>query len=85
MIRLENLSKEYDEVVAVRDLTLEIPEGEIYGLIGPKGAGKTTTLLMCCGLVEPTTGRVLVINVDVHSDLELAQSQIGYLADFFSV
>ena len=40
---------------------------------------------MCCGLLEPTTGRVLVNNVDVHSDLELAQSQIGYLADFFSV
>ncbi len=85
MIRLENLSKEYDEVVAVRDLTLEIPEGEIYGLIGPNGAGKTTTLRMCCGLLQPTTGRVLVNNVDVHSDLELAQSQIGYLADFFSV
>src|SRR5271168_4155564 len=85
MIRLENLSKEYDEVVAVRDLTLEIPEGEIYGLIGPNGAGKTTTLRMCCGLLEPTTGRVLVNDVDVYSDLELAQSQIGYLADFFSV
>ena len=85
MIRLENLSKEYDEVVAVRDLTLEIPGGEIYGLIGPNGAGKTTTLRMCCGLLQPTTGRVLVNNVDVHSDLELAQSQIGYLADFFSV
>jgi ABC-2 type transport system ATP-binding protein len=85
MIRLENLSKEYDEVVAVRDLTLEVPEGEIYGLIGPNGAGKTTTLRMCCGLLQPTTGRVLVNNVDVHSDLELAQSQIGYLADFFSV
>ena len=85
MIRLENLSKEYDEVVAVRDLTLEIPEGEIYGLIGPNGAGKTTTLRMCCGLLDPTTGRVTVNNVDVHSDLEGAQSQIGYLADFFSV
>jgi ABC-2 type transport system ATP-binding protein len=85
MIRLENLSKEYDEVVAVRDLTLEIPEGEIYGLIGPNGAGKTTTLRMCCGLLDPTTGKVLVNNVDVHSDHELAQSQVGYLADFFSV
>ena len=85
MIRLENLSKEYDEVVAVRDLTLEIPEGEIYGLIGPNGAGKTTTLRMCCGLLDPTTGKVLVNNVDVYSDPEQAQSQIGYLADFFSV
>jgi ABC-2 type transport system ATP-binding protein len=85
MIRLENLSKEYDEVVAVRDLTLAIPEGEIYGLIGPNGAGKTTTLRMCCGLLDPTTGRVTVNNVDVHSDLEQAQSQVGYLADFFSV
>jgi ABC-2 type transport system ATP-binding protein len=53
MIRLENLSKEYDEVVAVRDLTLEIPEGEIYGLIGPNGAGKTTTLRMCCWSRRP--------------------------------
>ena len=85
MIRLENLSKEYDEVVAVRDLTLEIPEGEIYGLIGPNGAGKTTTLRMCCGLLDPTTGRVTVNNVDVHSNHEQAQAQIGYLADFFSV
>ena len=71
--------------MAVRDLTLEIPEGEIYGLIGPNGAGKTTTLRMCCGLLDPTTGRVSVNNVDVHSDHEQAQSQIGYLADFFSV
>jgi ABC-2 type transport system ATP-binding protein len=85
MIQLENLSKEYDEVVAVRDLTLEIPEGEIYGLIGPNGAGKTTTLRLCCGLLSPTQGRVVVNGIDVNSDLEAAQSQIGYLADFFSV
>jgi ABC-2 type transport system ATP-binding protein len=85
MIRVENLSKEYDEVVAVRDLTVDIPEGEIYGLIGPNGAGKTTTLRMCCGLLDPTIGRVTVNNIDVHSDVEQAQSQIGYLADFFSV
>jgi ABC-2 type transport system ATP-binding protein len=85
MIRIENLSKEYDEVVAVRDLTVDIPEGEIYGLIGPNGAGKTTTLRMCCGLLPPTTGRVLINGIDVHSDMETAQSQVGYLSDFFSV
>ena len=86
LVKFIDVEKSYDgRTLAVRDLTLEIPEGEIYGLIGPNGAGKTTTLRMCCGLLEPTTGRVLVNNVDVHADLELAQSQIGYLADFFSV
>ncbi len=85
MIKLENLSKEYDEVVAVRDVSIEIPEGEIYGLIGPNGAGKTTMLRMCCGLLPPTSGCVVVNGIEVQHDLEAAQSQIGYLADFFSV
>ena len=85
MIRLENLTKEYDEVIAVRDVSIEIPEGEIYGLIGPNGAGKTTMLRMCCGLLPATSGRVLVNGIEVQNDLEAAQSQIGYLADFFSV
>jgi len=85
MIRLENLTKEYDEVTAVREVSIEIPEGEIYGLIGPNGAGKTTMLRMCCGLLPATSGRVMVNGVDVQNNLEAAQSQIGYLADFFSV
>jgi ABC-2 type transport system ATP-binding protein len=85
MIRLDNLTKEYDEVVAVRDVSIEIPEGEIYGLIGPNGAGKTTMLRMCCGLLPATSGRVIVNGVDVQNNLEAAQSQIGYIADFFSV
>ena len=85
MIQLENLTKEYDEVTAVRAVSIAIPEGEIYGLIGPNGAGKTTMLRMCCGLLPPTSGRVVVNGIEVQSNLEAAQSQIGYLADFFSV
>ena len=85
MIRIENLTKEYDEVVAVRNVSVEIPEGEIYGLIGPNGAGKTTLLRMCCGLLPPTEGRVTVNGIEVQKNLEAAQSQVGYLADFFSV
>jgi ABC-2 type transport system ATP-binding protein len=85
MVRLEGLRKEYDEVVAVRDISVEISEGEIYGLIGPNGAGKTTLLRMCCGLLPPTAGRVLVNGIEVQKDLDKAQSQVGYLADFFSV
>ena len=85
MIRLEKLRKEYDDLVAVSDLQVVIPEGEIYGLIGPNGAGKTTTIRMACGLLEPTVGRVLINNVDVHQAPESAQQFIGYLSDFFSV
>jgi len=85
MIRLEKLHKEFDELVAVRDLEVVIPEGEIYGLIGPNGAGKTTTIRMACGLLDPTAGRVFVSGVDVHQEPERAQQFIGYLSDFFSV
>ncbi|MGA8223347.1 MAG: ABC transporter ATP-binding protein [Candidatus Acidiferrales bacterium] len=94
MIHIENLSKEYDlaggtdkqgPVVAADRLTLEIEKGEIYGLVGPNGAGKTTTLKMVCGLLVPTSGRVLVNGVDVEVRPEEAQRYIGYLADFFAL
>lgn len=85
MIQIENLRKEYDDVVAVQDLNVTIPEGEIYGLIGPNGAGKTSTIRMACGLLEPTGGKVSVAGVNVHQEPERAQEHIGYLSDFFSV
>jgi len=85
MITIENLRREYGDLVAVEDLSVSIPQGEIYGLIGPNGAGKTTSIRMACGLLTPTSGRVTVNGVDVHGDPELAQSYIGYLSDFFNV
>lgn len=85
MIELRNLRKEYDDLVAVYDLSLKIPEGEIYGLIGPNGAGKTTTIRMACGLLSPTLGQALVAGTDVNREPELAQQNIGYLSDFFAV
>jgi ABC-2 type transport system ATP-binding protein len=85
MIELTSLRKEFDDLVAVDDLTLTIPAGEIYGLIGPNGAGKTTTIRMACGLLEPTLGQVRVANVDVLREPERAREHIGYLSDFFSV
>ncbi|MBZ5681859.1 MAG: ABC transporter ATP-binding protein [Acidobacteriia bacterium] len=85
MIELVHLRKEYDNVLAVDDLTLTIPQGEIYGLIGPNGAGKTTTIRMACGLLAPTLGRALVAGVDVAQEPEKAQQYIGYLSDFFAV
>jgi ABC-2 type transport system ATP-binding protein len=92
MIRLENVTKEYDlppgqpgQLVAADRLSLEIPAGEVFGLVGPNGAGKTTTLKMICGLMLPTAGRITLNNVDVEKEPEKAQEHIGYLADFFSV
>jgi len=85
MIELVNLRKEYDDVLAVDDLTLTIPQGEIFGLIGPNGAGKTTTIRMACGLLAPTMGQARVAGVDVAQEPERAQQNIGYLSDFFAV
>jgi len=85
MIELASLRKEYDNVLAVDDLTLTIPQGEIFGLIGPNGAGKTTTIRMACGLLAPTMGRALIAGVDVAREPERAQEHIGYLSDFFAV
>ena len=85
MIELIGLRKEYDNLVAVDDLTLSIPQGEIFGLIGPNGAGKTTTIRMACGLLTPTMGRAVVDGVDVSRQPERAQRSIGYLSDFFAV
>jgi ABC-2 type transport system ATP-binding protein len=85
MIELTNLRKEFDDLVAVENLTLSISNGEIYGLIGPNGAGKTTTIRMMCGLLEPTQGKVRVAGIDVLGEPERARQYIGYLSDFFSV
>jgi ABC-2 type transport system ATP-binding protein len=92
MIHLDNLTKQYDlpsgkagGIVAADHLNLEVPGGEIFGLVGPNGAGKTTTLKMICGLHAPTGGRVTVNGVEVQREPERAQQYIGYLADFFSL
>ncbi len=92
MIHVENLTKEYDPptskgrpILAANGLNLDIPAGEIFGMVGPNGAGKTTTLKMICGLSLPTAGRVTVNGIDVERRPEEAQRFIGYLGDFFSL
>ena len=64
-------------VRAVDNLTLSLPVGQVFGLLGPNGAGKTTTIKMLCGLVTPTSGRVLIGGVDVARERSLAVQQIG--------
>jgi ABC-2 type transport system ATP-binding protein len=85
VIELIHLRKEYDDLVAIEDLSLTIPQGEVFGLIGPNGAGKTTTIRMACGLLAPTLGQARINGVDVAEQPETAQQYIGYLSDFFAV
>ena len=86
VIETENLTKEYGQVAAVKELNLTIKEGEIFGLLGPNGAGKTTTILMLMGLTEPSTGwaRVAGYNsirepIEVKKDNWLLARQCGFL------
>ena len=81
MIRLDAISKQYPNgQVAVRELTLDIPDGEICVLVGPSGCGKTTTLKMINRLIEPTAGRIFLDGDDVtHVDPVELRRQIGYV------
>ena len=72
-------------VTAVDHLNLEIAEGEIFALVGPDGAGKTTTMRMFCGLMDPTEGRAVVAGHDVSRDVEAVKDQIGYMAQRFGL
>ncbi len=72
-------------VIAVDHLNLEIAEGEIFGLVGPDGAGKTTTMRMFCGLMDPTEGRAVVAGHDVAKEVEAVKDQIGYMAQRFGL
>jgi spermidine/putrescine transport system ATP-binding protein len=64
-VRLVGVSKRFDDVVAVDDLTLEIPRGSFFALLGPSGCGKTTTLRMVGGFEDPTSGQILLGDRDV--------------------
>ena len=81
----ENLYKSFNEVHAVNGLSLAVQEGEIYGLVGPDGAGKTTTMRLICGGFNPDKGSVSIRGFDLAHHAEQARSQIGYLAQRFSL
>ena len=66
MIKLINLTKCFNSLVAVNDLSLEIKQGEIFGFLGPNGAGKTTTIRMMAGLIKPTSGTVIIDAWTLH-------------------
>jgi ABC-2 type transport system ATP-binding protein len=81
MIRLVELRKTYGTCVAVDDLDLTVEPGEIFGFLGPNGAGKTTTIRMMVGLLQPTSGSVLLGGHDIGREPEAAKALTGYVPD----
>src|SRR5215470_11619533 len=85
MIKIQNVYKRYRSVHALEDLSLEIPQGAIYGLIGPNGAGKTTLLRILGALISPTAGQVWYDNEEITQSPGAIQRKVGYMPDFFGV
>ena len=84
-IDARGLCKTYGEREVVRDLTLQVQGGEIFGFLGPNGSGKSTTIKMLCGLVEPTRGAASICGYDVASQGDAVRSTIGYMSQSFSL
>ncbi|MHA2123632.1 MAG: ABC transporter ATP-binding protein [Promethearchaeota archaeon] len=76
-IVIRNLTKKFEDIIAVNDLSFEVKEGEIFGLLGPNGAGKTTTIKILSGLLNPTSGTATVGGYDIKSDLKKIKELIG--------
>ena len=81
LIDLQSVSKRYGTNWAVRDLSLQIPPGELFACLGPNGAGKTTTIKMITGLLRPTAGRVFVAGQDMASNSLEARRCLSYVPD----
>lgn len=79
------LTKQFGRLVAVRDLSFSVRRGEIFGLIGPDGAGKTTTFRMLTGLMKPTSGTVRILDCDIHRAGGSVRERIGYVPQHFGL
>lgn len=81
VVETQDLSKRYNGIQALRDLSLQIEEGEIYGLLGPNGSGKTTAILIFLGLTEPTSGKVSVCGRNPTRNPLEVKRLVGYLPE----
>jgi ABC-2 type transport system ATP-binding protein len=84
-IELQSVSKTFGERAAVDGVTLAVEKGEMFALVGPDGAGKTTTIRMLCGIVPPSSGNMLVCGFDVQKQAAEVKKRIGYLSQKFSL
>lgn len=84
-IKIDEFKKSYGDIKAVDGISLEVNKGEMFGLVGPDGAGKTTTIRMLCGLVKPDLGSAELMGMNLSKKPKEVQNQIGYLSQRFSL
>lgn len=85
MIQIHELRRLYGETEAIRGISLHVPRGEMFALVGPDGAGKTTTIRILCGILTPGSGRARVAGFEVGADSAQIRRRIGYLSQRFSL
>jgi ABC-2 type transport system ATP-binding protein len=84
-IDVEGLNKSFGARHVVKDFSLKVKRGEIYGFLGPNGSGKTTTIRMLCGLLKPDAGKGVVLGHDVVQETPAIKRQVGYMTQRFSL
>src|SRR4030043_2486955 len=84
-IKAENLTKAFGSVIAVNRLNLTVPRGEIFGLVGPDGSGKTTIMRMFSGILHPTSGEAWILNHPLPKEAEPLKEKIGYMSQRFGL
>jgi ABC-2 type transport system ATP-binding protein len=81
----DNISKKFDDFVAVDSVEIKVPKGKIYGFLGPNGAGKTTLIKMLCGLMKPSSGKATILGFDLSTEPENIKNKIGYMSQKYSL
>jgi ABC-2 type transport system ATP-binding protein len=84
-IDAEGLTKSFGNLVAVKNLSLQVPKGEIFGFLGPNGSGKTTTIRMLCGLLTPDAGHGTCLGYDIVTQADEIKRYVGYMTQRFSL
>jgi len=82
-IRVKGLTKSFGSKVVVRDLSMSVRKGQIYGFLGPNGSGKTTTIRMLCGLLTPDSGEGTCLGYDILTQSRLIKERVGYMTQRF--
>jgi len=85
IINIQSLKKYFGEIKAVDGISFKVQQGEMFGLVGPDGAGKTTTIKTLCGLLNPDSGSAVLFDKEITGHREIIQKEIGYLSQKFSL